>query len=110
MTILQVQKARRSLRVTSRSLSNPISTGRVWSCARWTNMSSRRAFSAPGTSAMATVNKCVEWQLVEHGWHLALVYEDGVPHLPTAASAMSFMCQMAKGKGVEGFEGVDKCE
>ena len=54
--------------------------------------------------------KCVEWQLVEHGWHLALVYEDGVPHLPTAASAMSFICQMAKGKGVEGFEGVDKCE
>ena len=41
--------------------------------------------------------KCVEWQLVEHGWSLALVIVDGVPVVPTAAAVMSFVCHMAKG-------------
>ena len=41
--------------------------------------------------------KCVEWQLVEHGWTLAQVIVDGVPVVPTAAAVMSFVCQMAKG-------------
>ena len=39
----------------------------------------------------------VEWTEVQHGWELHMVERDGLPVVPSLATAISWVLQMAKG-------------